>query len=56
MHSATAETRVMLMAQLFSDGVLDTAYDWLCRRRRDYPDHADVWDFRRHWPAEKACL
>ena len=46
----------MLMAKLISDVVLDAAYDWLCRRRRDYPDHADVWDFRHHWPAGKARL
>jgi len=46
----------MLMAKLISDVVLDAAYDWLCRRRLDYPSHADVWDFRRHWPAEKARL
>ena len=39
-----------------SDAVLDAAYDWLCRRRRDYPDHADVWVFRRHWLTEKARL
>ncbi len=25
----------------------------LCKRRRDYPDHADVWEFRRNWPQEK---
>ena len=35
---------------------LDTAYDWLCRRRRGHPDYADIWAFRRHWPAEKARL
>ncbi len=46
----------MVMAQMISDAVLDAAYDWLCKRRRVYPDHADVWDFRRHWPAEKASL
>jgi len=50
------EALIMLMAKLISDVVLDAAYDWLCRRRRDYPDHADVWDFRHHWPAGKARL
>ena len=44
----------MLMAQLISDAVLDEAYDWLCRRQRDYPEDAEVWDFRHAWPAEKA--
>ena len=37
----------MLMVQLTSDTVLDAAYDWLCRRRQEYPSHADIWDFRR---------
>ncbi len=45
-----------LLAALASDATLDAAFVWLCKRRRDYPDHADVWDFRRHWPAEKARL
>lgn len=40
-------------AQLASDVVLDEAYGWLCRRRRDYPADADVWSFRRHWRQEK---
>ena len=41
-----------LLAALASDAT----FAWLCKRRRDYPDDADVWDFRRHWPAEKARL
>ena len=42
-----------ILAQLASDDVLDSAYDWLCRRRRDYSANADVWAFRRSWPGEK---
>ena len=45
-----------LLAALASDATLDAAFVWLCGRRRDYPDHADIWAFRRHWPAEKARL
>ena len=45
---------LMLVDRLTSDAVLDAAFDWLCQRRRDYPDHSDVWDFRRHWLREKA--
>ncbi len=26
-----------ILAELASDDVLDTAHEWLCRRRRDYP-------------------
>jgi len=31
-----------VLAQLTSDDVLDSAYEWLCRRRRDYSANADV--------------
>ncbi len=42
-----------ILAELTSDGVLDTAYDWLSRRRRAYPADADVWSFRQTWAQEK---
>ena len=42
-----------LLAAIASDSVLDAAFAWLCKRRRDYPDHADVWEFRRNWPRQK---
>ncbi len=45
-----------ILAELFSDDVLDTAYDWLCKRRQNYPADADVWSFRRQWPVEKVRL
>ncbi len=35
---------------------LDAAFDWLCKRRKDWPPHADVWRFRRDWPSEKAHI
>ncbi len=47
---------VMILTQLTSDDVLDTAYDWLCRRRRAYPANADVWSFRHAWAQEKDKL
>ena len=31
-------------------------FAWLCRQRKTWPASADVWTFRRHWPAEKATL
>jgi RNA-directed DNA polymerase len=46
-------SRMTVLAQLTSDDVLDSAYEWLCRRRRDYSANADVWAFRRNWPREK---
>jgi hypothetical protein len=42
-----------VLAQLATGDVLDSAYRWLCRRRRDYSANADVWAFRRSWPREK---
>ena len=47
---------IAILADLTSDDVLDTAYDWLCRRRRAYSADADVWSFRQRWPAEKKRL
>ena len=46
----------MTVHDLVADDILDIAYDWLCRRRRDYPDDADVWTVRRTWPTVKATL
>ncbi len=37
---------------LLDEGIWESAYTWLCKRRRNYPDHADVWNFRRHWKRE----
>ncbi len=46
----------MYVTRLASDAVLDSAYGWLCHRRRDYPADSDVWSFRRDWRAEKRRL
>ena len=46
----------MLVDRLTSDAVIDRAYDWLCKRRRNYPDRADVWSLRRNWRSEKIRL
>ncbi len=51
-----AKPYMAILAELTSDEVLDTAYDWLCKRRRNYPADADVWSFRQRWPAEKDRL
>jgi hypothetical protein len=45
-----------ILAELTSDEVLDTAYGWLCKRRRDYSADADVWSFRQGWAQEKDKL
>ena len=36
-----------------TDAVMDRAYEWLCERRKAYPDAADVWSFRHHWTEER---
>ena len=38
---------------LTSDSVFKQAFVWLCKRRKDSPAHADVWNLRRNWPAER---
>ncbi len=45
-----------VLATITSETTLDAAFAWLCKRRRDYPANADIWDFRREWPQEKARL
>jgi RNA-directed DNA polymerase len=39
-----------------SSAILDRAFAWLCKRRIDYADSADVWNVRRQWPDLKAQL
>ena len=41
---------------ILDEGNLASAYSWLCKRRHNYPAHADVWNFRRHWHREIARL
>jgi hypothetical protein len=45
-----------LLDEISGDDVLDAAYEWLCHRRRDYPAHADIWNFRRRWPQQRQHL
>ena len=42
----------IILDNILDEGILGSAYAWLCKRRRNYPDHADVWNFRRHWKRE----
>jgi len=47
---------MMILEQLASDDVLNSAYEWLCRRRREYSANSDVWSLRRCWPRDKAQI
>jgi len=40
----------------YQPDLLDQAYDWLCKRRKDYHFHSDVWHLRSHWATEKENL
>jgi hypothetical protein len=42
--------------EVASSVVLDAAFSWLCKRRIDYADSADVWNVRRRWPEIKPQL
>jgi hypothetical protein len=45
-----------LTAALVSDAVLEAAFAWVCRRRRDWPPDANIWSLRRNWRDEKQRL
>jgi hypothetical protein len=53
---AAIPTTGLTIEALLTDTNLDGAFDWLCQRRKDWPPDADVWQFRRNWPDEKARL
>ena len=44
------------IGEVASSAVLDSAFGWLCKRRIDYADSADVWNVRRQWPDLKPQL
>jgi hypothetical protein len=39
-----------------SDQVINSAFDWVCARRRDYSHNSDIWELRRNWPAVKQVI
>ncbi len=47
---------MLTLADIVTDEILDTAYTWLCKRRKDWSASADVWRFRQNWPKEKGRL
>ncbi len=44
------------IADIVTDEILDAAYTWLCKRRKDWSASADVWRFRHNWSQEKERL
>lgn len=49
----TTAQRPITTEALATDDLLNEAFAWLCKRRKNWPPQADVWRFRRNWPAEK---
>ena len=45
-----------LIQNIASDAVIDTAYQWLCKRRKDYSHNDEVWDIRFRWSGFKPYL
>lgn len=41
---------------LVDDQVLDEAWQWLCRRRKDYTASSDIWWLRQDWATEKPII
>lgn len=41
------------LSSLTTTAVIDEAWNWLCKRRRDYPPSADIWWLRNNWDHEK---
>ncbi len=35
---------------------LEVVYAWVCELRKDYSEHSDIWDLRRHWGTVKQSL
>ena len=35
---------------------IETAYRWLCERRKAYSANSDIWDFRFHWQKEHQSI
>jgi RNA-directed DNA polymerase len=53
---ASSRVSVEGISEVASSAELDTAFAWLCKRRVDYADSADVWNVRRRWPNLKPQL
>ncbi len=45
-----------LIQKIASDSVIDTAYEWLCKKRKDYSHYDEVWDIRFRWAELKPYL
>lgn len=44
------------MQTLTSDEVLEAAFQWACKQRKDRSHHHSIWDLRFHWSREKKAI
>ncbi len=47
---------MIVIEDIIADEVLESAYEWLCRRQQDYPPASDIWSFRQKGQQEKTRL
>ncbi len=45
-----------LINRIASDEILEQAFEWLCKKRKDYHFNADVWQLRRSWSEKKVLI
>jgi RNA-directed DNA polymerase len=38
---------------MISEEIIDTAFDWVCERRKNYSHNSDIWNLRWNWETEK---
>jgi len=50
------ESPRLLINEIASDETIDAAYQWLCRRRKNYSHNNDVWRLRGDWARVKPDL
>ena len=46
----------MLIDQIATDDVLETAFQWMCEKRAHHHFNSDVWQVRRWWQEKKPLL
>ena len=45
-----------MINKIAADEIIDEAYEWLCRRRKDYHPNNDIWHLRFNWSEIKPLL
>jgi RNA-directed DNA polymerase len=60
MKDPSANNKNELISKIASDVIIDTAFTWVCDRRKEYSHNNDIWELRRNWihtkPELQKCL